>query len=295
MAKPPLPVLVCVCMCMCACTNMCVYVCVCVCVCACVFVCVHVCECVYTGACARVRFFDKHLARASVAEGWHSFATPHWLLCVCEMTYSHVWRDSYTCVTWLSHMWNVTHQNAWQSYVWHDSFICVTGLIQMCDMTESHVSRETHLKTSQDILCCQHVLNPNPYPLNLKSKPQKWKRRAFKDEARHIVSWSLILSKLVVASSSKWLRNSLFQDDNVCVLQCVAVCCRVKIIEKPIISTREYVCAAVVSSSDFECGLQYSLLLLIHVCFECGNLVLRHACFLARLLQYLFVWERDRE
>ena len=70
-----------------ACPRLCVYVyvcvyeyvcvCVCVCVCACVFVCVRVCECVYAGACARVRFFDKHLARASVAEAWHSFATPH--------------------------------------------------------------------------------------------------------------------------------------------------------------------------------------------------------------------------
>ena len=62
----------------------------------------------------------------------------------------------------------------------------------MCDMTKSQVSRETHLKTSQEILCCQHVLNPNPYPLNLKSKPQKRKRRTFKDEARHIVSYNTL-------------------------------------------------------------------------------------------------------
>ena len=81
----------------------------------------------------------------------------------------------------------------------------MAGLIQICDMTKSHVSRETHLQTSQDILCCQHVLNPNPYPLNLKSKLQKRKRRAFEDEARHIVSYNT----LETFSATHW--NSWYQ------------------------------------------------------------------------------------
>jgi len=45
-----------------------------------------------------------------------------------------VWHDSFTCVTWLIHMCDMTH-----SHVWHDSFTCVTWLIHMCDMTNSHV------------------------------------------------------------------------------------------------------------------------------------------------------------
>ena len=49
-----------------------------------------------------------------------------WLIRVCDMTYSPVWHDSFTCVR--------TH-----SHVWHDSFTCVTWLIHMCDMTHSHV------------------------------------------------------------------------------------------------------------------------------------------------------------
>jgi len=74
-----------------------------------------------------------------------------WLIHVCDVTHSCVWRDSFMCVTWLIHVCDsftcVTH-----SYVWHDSFTCVTHscvwhdsfrsrawLIQVCDMTQSFV------------------------------------------------------------------------------------------------------------------------------------------------------------
>jgi len=53
---------------------------------------------------------------------------------MCEVTPSHVWRDSFTCVTWLLHMCDVT-----PSHVWRDYFTCVTLLIHMCDVTPSHV------------------------------------------------------------------------------------------------------------------------------------------------------------
>ena len=36
---------------------------------------------------------------------------------MCDMTHSHVWHDSFTCVTWLIHMCDMTHP-----YVRHDSF-----------------------------------------------------------------------------------------------------------------------------------------------------------------------------
>ena len=64
-------------------------------------------------------------------------------VCVCDMTPSCVWHDSFICVTWrhdsfirvtwLIHMCDMTH-----SYVWHDSFMCVTWLIRMSDMTHSY-------------------------------------------------------------------------------------------------------------------------------------------------------------
>jgi len=69
-------------------------------------------------------------------------------MCTCI----HV-RDSFTCVTWLIHMWDMTHRRPWQvswptfAHVCHmthlhaslDSFTCVTRLIHMRDMTHSHV------------------------------------------------------------------------------------------------------------------------------------------------------------
>ena len=79
------------------------------------------------------------------------------LIRMCEMTRSHVWRDSSTficvsdsfvCVKCLIHMRDVTPPNLSQrldrmckmtnSYVGHDSFIYETRLIHMCDMTHSY-------------------------------------------------------------------------------------------------------------------------------------------------------------
>jgi len=64
-----------------------------------------------------------------------------------------VWRDSFTCVTWLIHVCDVTH-----SYVWHDAFMshdvgcpvvailrCVTWLIHVCGMTHSCVWHDSFI------------------------------------------------------------------------------------------------------------------------------------------------------
>jgi len=54
------------------------------------------------------------------------------------MTHSHVWHDSFTCVTWLVHAWDITH-----IHVWHDSFTCVTWLTHMRDMSHAYVWRDS--------------------------------------------------------------------------------------------------------------------------------------------------------
>jgi len=62
------------------------------------------------------------------------------LVHMCDVTHLYawhetcLWRDSFTCVTWLKHTCDMA-----QSYVWSDSFMCVAWLISMCDVTRPHV------------------------------------------------------------------------------------------------------------------------------------------------------------
>ena len=62
---------------------------------------------------------------------------PHgvtWLVHVCDMPHSSVWRDWFVRVTWRIHMWDMSH-----SYAWYNSFICVIWLIHIRDTTYSHM------------------------------------------------------------------------------------------------------------------------------------------------------------
>jgi len=73
---------------------------------------------------------------------WHSECNKLYICVTCAYKTSqmcvhmrdvprlHVWHDSFTCVTCLSHKCDMTH-----SYVWHDLFLRVTWLIHTCDMT----------------------------------------------------------------------------------------------------------------------------------------------------------------
>jgi len=100
------------------------------------------------------------------------------LTCMCDMTRSFVWHDSFRrvnmrhfyawkthqvmwdvsmwhdlrmCVTWLFHVCGVTH-----SCVWHDSFMCVAWLIDMCDMTHAFVWHNSLICVAWLILMCEH-------------------------------------------------------------------------------------------------------------------------------------------
>jgi len=91
-----------------------------------------------------------------------------WLIHMCDVIHSYVWRDSFICVTWLIHVCDMTHDSficvtwfihvcdATHSYVWHDSFICVTWLIHMCDMTHwlIHMCDVTHSYVWRDAFTC---------------------------------------------------------------------------------------------------------------------------------------------
>ena len=87
------------------------------------------------------------------------------------MTHSYVWYDSFTCVTWLIHMWDMTDSYAWHdlfmcvtwliylfdmthSYTWHDLFISVTWLIHTCDMTHSYVWHDSFIYITWLIHIC---------------------------------------------------------------------------------------------------------------------------------------------
>jgi len=80
-----------------------------------------------------------------------------WLIHMCDVTHSYVWRDSFICVTWLIHMCvtcliqmcDVTH-----SYVWRVSFICVMWLIHMCDVSHPYVWRDSFICVTWLIHMC---------------------------------------------------------------------------------------------------------------------------------------------
>jgi len=105
-----------------------------------------------------------------------------------DMTHSYVWHDSFTCVTWLVHMFDMSRCNTailgvymchsfgtWliricdmtHSYLWHDSFICVTWRIHMCDMTHSYVWHDAFICVTWRIhMCAISLFNTSIFMMN---------------------------------------------------------------------------------------------------------------------------------
>jgi len=58
-----------------------------------------------------------------------------------DMTPSHMWHNSFICVTWRIYMRDTTH-----SYVWHTACICVPWLTHICDTTHALVWQDTFIR-----------------------------------------------------------------------------------------------------------------------------------------------------
>jgi len=99
-----------------------------------------------------------------------------------------VWRDSFMCVKWLIHMCDMIHTFVWRdsfilddklressdiqsnhytlihmremtySYVWHDSFICAIWLIHMCDMTLWYIRDDSFIPHSYLMISFERVV-----------------------------------------------------------------------------------------------------------------------------------------
>jgi len=92
--------------------------------------------------------------RCTVSYVWHdSFTCVTWLLCMCDMTPLYVWCDSITCMTWLIHMCDIT-----PLYVWCDSFTCATWFIYMCEMTHSYVWKSHSYLWHGSIICATWLI-----------------------------------------------------------------------------------------------------------------------------------------
>jgi len=69
------------------------------------------------------------------------FTRVTWLVCMCHVNRSHVYRDWCACVTHLEFARWLLQRQSRGSYVWRHALICVTWLTHMCDVTDSHVWR----------------------------------------------------------------------------------------------------------------------------------------------------------
>jgi len=116
--------------------------------------------------------FAVRAMRRSAAHVWHdSVIYMTWLIHMWDMTHSYVRHDSFICGTWLIHLWDMTRSSTWHdsivcvtwlihmwdrthSYVWHDSFIYGTWLIHMCDMTHSYVGHDAFVCVTWLIHMC---------------------------------------------------------------------------------------------------------------------------------------------
>ena len=50
--------------------------------------------------------------------------------CMCDMTHSHAWHESFTCVTWVIHMCDMSYSHVWHRF--HLTNVCLQPHISTC-------------------------------------------------------------------------------------------------------------------------------------------------------------------
>jgi len=108
----------------------------------------------------------QHTCKCSVGinhtfASYDSFSCVPWLLHIYDMTHSYLWHDSFMCVTLHIHTCDMTH-----SLVSHDAFSCVPWLIHMCNMTHSYVWHAYYICVPLHIQTCgihHSVVSRDPF------------------------------------------------------------------------------------------------------------------------------------
>ena len=78
--------------------------------------------CVGGSASARIRLWCR-ITRAHTFRAWYTLPNVMTYPCMCDMTHSHMWRDSILRVTWLIHTFYMA-----QSKRWYESYVRITAL-----------------------------------------------------------------------------------------------------------------------------------------------------------------------
>jgi len=144
---------------------------------------------------------------------------------MCDVTHSYVCYDASKCVTWIIHMWAVTHSHVWRAWficvTWRAtiqgvvtpldiydsraSFICVPWLTHICDVTHSYVWLLL-TRTTQESSCI-HI------PLN------DWRHMRFND-VQHV---RLIGIRLDIWHTTRYITYDSIYNIRLKSLQCLGI------------------------------------------------------------------------
>ena len=135
-----------------------------------------------------------------------------WLIYICDMIHSYVWRPSLICATWLipclgamfdglcdmthSYVWHVKFNSSFLTHLWlwHDSFMIVSELIHMRDSTHSYVwhgwlSVDFKCNSQSDVTWLVHICH-NSFMHDVTHSHMTWPIHKCHDWFLHAISYS---------------------------------------------------------------------------------------------------------